>query len=236
MSALIAAVTEPAHPRELAGERAAVAAFRQARRLSPSPSRRRSTVPGLAARSLAAKVVISIGVLSFGGIAVAAETGSLPDAAQSAAHRLLGAVGVPDADEHAINQAGSGDGSQLDANHPAVPGLCRAFAAGEKDEHGTALDSTAFRALATAAGGEDKIEAFCAEVLADPSPGPSAVPSQGPTSPVPTPTDPSGSTNAPSEPPTEPSSPSTQPPPTHPTGPPTELPTSPPTTPTQRQY
>jgi hypothetical protein len=230
VDALMAAATDRAHPRELAGEEAAVAAFRAAHRLSAGRSPRRRPlvpVPGFLVGSLAVKIAISLGVVSLGGVAYAAEIGSLPGPAQSAAHRLLGAVGVPDAGEHASDQAGQqtqshADGPRLEATSPAVTGLCRAFAAGEKDEHGKGLDGTAFQALATAAGGQDKIEAFCADVLAGPSASPSAVPSSTPsavpsqsqTNPEPTPAAPSGSA-APTEPPT----------PTHPTGPPTDLPT-----------
>lgn len=231
VDALIAAATDRAHPRELAGEDAAVAAFRAAHRLSAGRTgrnRRLVPVPAFVAGSLTAKIAISLGILSLGGIAVAAETGSLPTPAQSAAHRVFRAVGVPAADQRASDEGGQptqshGDGQQLDATSPAVTGLCLAYLVGSKDEHGHAMDSTALQALATVAGGEDKIEAFCAGVLAGPSSTPSAspsaiptsgpsVPGQTPTSTEPTPASPSGSATG-------------QGTPTHPTGPPTDLPT-----------
>ena len=193
---LLAAAIDRAHPRELVGEEAAVAAFRAAHRGSVRAAARNrglGPLPGLVAGSLTAKIAISLGALSLGGIAVAAETGSLPTPAQSAAHRVFRAVGVPDADQqasdHVNNRGGQptqshGNGPDLTATSPAVAGLCQAYAAGNKGEHGKALDSTAFQALATAAGGEDEIEAFCAGVLASqsaaPSPGPSAGPSAEP--------------------------------------------------------
>ena len=43
----------------------------------------------------------------------------------------------------------------------AEHGLCRAWQAGKGGEHGKREDSTAFRALAAAAGGADKIAAYC---------------------------------------------------------------------------
>ncbi|HKA69313.1 MAG TPA: hypothetical protein VKG85_09375 [Actinomycetes bacterium] len=203
-------------------------------------------MPGLVAGSLTAKIAISLGLLMFGGIALAAETGSLPTPAQSAAHRVFRAVGVPAADQQASEQSGdrasagpgqpshsNGGGQQHGATSPAVTGLCRAYSAGNKDEHGNALDSTSLQALATAAGGADNIEAFCAGVLANsssgpstspsttPSPSPSASPSedeqdeQDETSPGATPASPSGNGNGQAH----------QPGPSSLTGPPPDLPT-----------
>jgi|RhiMetdeSRZDD1v2_1073273.scaffolds.fasta_scaffold52492_2 hypothetical protein len=235
VDALIAAATDRAHPRELAGEEAAVAAFREMHRRSAgsAPSNRRSVrVPRLVAGSLTAKIALSLGVLSLGGIAFAAETGSLPTSAQSAAHQVFRAVGVPDADqrasEHASDNGGQptqthSGGQQAGAASPAITGLCRAYASGDKKDHGKALDSTAFQALATAAGGEGKIEAFCAGVLASPSAGPSTIPSSSPSAtPGQAQTDPEPTTATPPENDDDQGNP---PNPTHPTGPPTDLPT-----------
>jgi hypothetical protein len=44
-------------------------------------------------------------------------------------------------------------------------GLCQAYLAGKGAEQGRKLEATAFQALATAAGGEDKIAGYCAELL-----------------------------------------------------------------------
>jgi hypothetical protein len=49
-------------------------------------------------------------------------------------------------------------------NEHAYGGLCTAYAAGNKAEHGRALDSPAFAALVTAAGGVDEVAAFCETV------------------------------------------------------------------------
>lgn len=51
----------------------------------------------------------------------------------------------------------------------AYPGLCRAYAAGQKNDHGDALTSPAFVALVTAAGGPDAVTDFCASLA--PAPG-----------------------------------------------------------------
>jgi hypothetical protein len=39
--------------------------------------------------------------------------------------------------------------------------LCQAWLAGQGDEHGKREDSTAFQALAAAAGGADQVPAYC---------------------------------------------------------------------------
>lgn len=64
----------------------------------------------------------------------------------------------------------SGDTEAPDANKSgapdehAYPGLCRAYAAGQKAEHGDALSSPAFAALVAAAGGPDAVTDFCASL------------------------------------------------------------------------
>ena len=54
------------------------------------------------------------------------------------------------------NEAATGP----DAGSPAKAGLCRAWLSGQGD-HGRRMDSVAFQALAAAAGGADKIAAYC---------------------------------------------------------------------------
>ena len=49
-------------------------------------------------------------------------------------------------------------------NTHAFKGLCTAYAAGNKAEHGKAWASPAFTALVTAAGGTDNVATFCATV------------------------------------------------------------------------
>jgi hypothetical protein len=47
------------------------------------------------------------------------------------------------------------------AASPNLEGLCQAFRSGNGAEPGGKLDAASFRALARAAGGEDKVAAFC---------------------------------------------------------------------------
>jgi hypothetical protein len=51
---------------------------------------------------------------------------------------------------------------------PNLEGLCKAFQASDKSAHGKALDSAAFTALATAAGGKDGIATYCVTLVGEP--------------------------------------------------------------------
>jgi hypothetical protein len=89
---------------------------------------------------------------------------------------------------------------------PSLRGLCQAYTAHVGSSPGKALDSPAFSALITAAGGKDKVAAFCAGMLsAQPGNRPTAHPGGKPSS-LPTPANT-----------------------THPTGKPTTVPTGHPT-------
>lgn len=71
-------------------------------------------------------------------------------------------------DDPSESSAPSSDGTAGPDAH-AYPGLCRAYAAGQKSEHGDALSSPAFAALVAAAGGPDAVTDFCASLA--PAPG-----------------------------------------------------------------
>ena len=59
---------------------------------------------------------------------------------------------------------------------PVALGLCKAWAAAPKDGHGKPLDVETSKALIRAAGGTDKIAAYCAKVLAIGAASPTADP------------------------------------------------------------
>jgi hypothetical protein len=175
---VLAAAAAPPRPEELAGEREAVAEFRAVTRSTPHRAgSRRPTVP---TRFLSLKLAaaVAIAALSVAGVAGAA-TGTLPDAAQRVAHRILGVAGVPSADDHALRGGGASGGQSAgkpsstsdhsptgpDVTGAAKAGLCRAWAAGQGATNGGKADATAFKALADAAGGADQIAGFCADVL-----------------------------------------------------------------------
>lgn len=68
--------------------------------------------------------------------------------------------------------AGPGTTGAAPAASLNLTGLCRAYLAGKGAENGKRLDATAFQALARAAGGEDKVQAWCWDtLLADAQPG-----------------------------------------------------------------
>jgi hypothetical protein len=149
-------------------EAAALAAFRSTRR-PVDPPRRTSVLSKLLGAKAVAAIVLGTAAV---GTAAAAATGTLPDAAQAKAHHIVAAV--PDA-----NPAGHGAGAAAAASHtpkaggasahpalPGVAGLCQAYGSGEGGQNGNRLDSTAFGRLADAAGGADKVAAYCRTVTA----------------------------------------------------------------------
>lgn len=133
----------------------------------------------------AATGIAAAGLVVIGGGTAAAYTGSLPIPLQTLAHDTIGAPAAhphttstedaaPDATDTDATQssapAPSASPSGPDATGPAAFGLCTAFA-----HSGLATGSVAYQSLVTAAGGADKITAYCATI---PHPGPSTLPSQ----------------------------------------------------------
>jgi hypothetical protein len=181
LARLLAMATAPAAPEELAGAQSAMATFEAVMRSHPPilvP--RRSAVPSKVFTIKAAAAAL-VAVLSLGGIAAAA-SGLLPDRASPKADRAAATTGA-DAAAHGLGdaaaanlggtaQAGSthGQGRESavgpDATGAARAGLCRAWQAGQGADHGRRTDSVAFQALADAAGGADKVAAYCEDVLA----------------------------------------------------------------------
>jgi hypothetical protein len=134
-------------------------------------------------------VVVVVGALSTAGAAMAA-TGHLSGPIRQASRNLLTTVGAtppsttagPSSQPaHGADNAGAGGlaatgqgaptagtagtGSDPTAAAPvagaAKDALCQAFMAGRGAEQGKKADAAAFEALARAAGGADKVPAFC---------------------------------------------------------------------------
>ncbi len=93
---------------------------------------------------------------------------------------------------------------------PNFTGLCKAFQATDHSAHGSSLASAAFTALATEAGGADRIAAYCVTVIGKPKdagkptdkPSPTNKPTDHPTgkpSVLPTPTTKPAPTNKPTD-------------------------------------
>jgi hypothetical protein len=225
---LMSALTAPTAAAELAGFSEVRAAYTTL--FTPgSHGRTLRRRPPMRARLLNPKIAAAVaaGVVSLGGLGAAAYAGALPDTAQDVAHHVLGvpATHPGKGGSHPPEQAGAPSSTPPgpDATGAAAFGLCNAYAHANVR---TAQGSVAFQNLATAAGGADKVAAYCATVAHPGSAGhatgkPSSVPSHGAPSTVPA--HPTG------QPSTLPAHPTGQPStlPAHPTGQPSPLPTHP---------
>jgi hypothetical protein len=193
LAQLLAAVAAAPTHEELAGQEAVLAELRavtRGRRSAVRPSRRVRTSQRRRRAGLA--VVVVVGALVTGGVAGAA-TGHLPGPVRDASRSIIGAArgGTAPASTQAgqppapvKRPAGSGGGlggarpggttgpgpGSTGAGPAAAPnleGLCQAFLSGNGAGQSGNLDTTAFRALATAAGGEDEdiVVTYCEDLL-----------------------------------------------------------------------
>jgi hypothetical protein len=179
---LLAAATAPAAPEELAAEQRVLSEFRAVMRSHPPTLvPRRSAVPRKVLTMKAAAAAL-VAVLSLGGVAAAA-SGLLPDQASPVADQAAATTGA-DAAAHGLGKAaaaanpggtaksGPADGQGResavgpDATAAARAGLCRAWQAGQGGDQGRRMDAVAFQALVEAAGGIDKVAAYCQDVAA----------------------------------------------------------------------
>jgi hypothetical protein len=162
----LAALTAGPASDELAGEAAALVAFRDrpgtfhsARRRHPARRRRHRRAASrfrlLPARTAAAAAAAALAGL--GGITTAAYAGALPAAVQRVAHDVIGAPAA--SATPATRRAPVGPDA---AGRPAY-GLCTAWA--HAKAHGIRKQqAVAFRNLAAAAGGASKVTAYCAAI------------------------------------------------------------------------
>jgi hypothetical protein len=179
---LLDAAASPAAASEHAGEAAALAAFVDAPRtasLSSHPPRRTSVLSTALSKILAAKAiaVIAVAAAATGGVALAAQsTGARVDRPAADAHATTSArpsapseSGPQDGSAGAAGQAaGEQSGPTTEAS---IAGLCHAWAAGETDYPGKAVQSPAFAALVAAAGDPDAVPAYCADLSETTAPG-----------------------------------------------------------------
>jgi hypothetical protein len=198
LARLLAATRAGTRQDELAFEHAAMDAFRAARLgllLAPhQPSALRAALTRL--RTAKVVVVAAMALAATAGAAVAATSGGLPNP-------LSGSTTKPSAtsatSSSASSSARTSGRSPTIAEHTRVPsappsslvGLCRAVTAGGNPDR--KLDTPAFRALIDAAGGRNKVVAYCAAALAavrkehEPPPGavgPTGHPNGGPADPT----------------------------------------------------
>lgn len=177
----------------------------------------------MVAKLLTAKVAAAAAaVFAVGGVATAAATGALPLTAGGG-----GSAPAPAASSHAQPPANSAvtstkthapDATRPEhqpAPAPSLAGLCHAYSAGDKAEHGKALESPAFAALIAAAGDKAKVDGYCGTLLAEEA----STPAHTTGSPG-APADPGNSNNSDNG-----KSHPSGPPSTHPSGPPATRPT-----------
>lgn len=209
----LSAANAPAHPGELRREDAAVAAFHTAR-LNPSPTSRSNYVSPtkLGSRAAARAVIATAAVvaLTTGGFALAnsAHLPLLPDQASDQATESVAKTPKPtetttettEATEAAETETPTESTTESATPTPSFEGLCKAYQATDRSDHGKSLDSAAFTALATEAGDATKIADYCVALIGEPKetgkpselPTPTAKPTDKPTgkpSVLPTPTD-----------------------------------------------
>jgi hypothetical protein len=169
---LLDAASAPASPRELAGEHAAVDAFHRARlvnSIQPGREDMRATKTARTGLKAAIAAAGAVGLLST-GVAFAASGhapwSGLTEGAAASSHAAD--PSHPTHPSHPSDDPSDGPESTGPNSH-AFGGLCRAYASGNKTEHGKALESPAFAALVTAAGGVDNVASFCSTVPQGPS-------------------------------------------------------------------
>jgi hypothetical protein len=160
------------------GEYAALAAFRNAHRETATHPlgafamyRNRTRAALLTAKTAAAALVL----VSAGGVAVAATTGTIPTPLTGSSHPAPSVTpkATDDAnesdgtDENGTDDNGTDPTTQDDnGDNGALRGTCTAFSAGAFGDPTAAATNTAFRQLVIAAGGQDKVAAFCAALPA----------------------------------------------------------------------
>ncbi|MEU7782537.1 hypothetical protein [Micromonospora parva] len=186
VAALLAAAAGPVRAGELAGEEAALAAFRAARAnpasVAPQPTRRRRIRTGVVAW------IGAVAATATAGAAFAAVTRDRapdPVAPAPSGSSPSPQPGTSRSDESGRSVApgvpSPGTSSSVTATPSAspaltnqLPGLCRAWRAKKPDQRERALRSPAFHPLVTAAGGPADVEAYCQRLVPETKPSESA--------------------------------------------------------------
>lgn len=181
-----AAAAHPGGP--VAGESAALAAFRAAQASPDHQQPRQSMVKTALAKLITVKVVaVFAGVLGVGGVAVAASSGAVPGA-------LTFGGPAKSASPHPAKTTPTGTPSSR-LSHPAAPPpglvwLCQDYLGRDRDQRRDALDDQRFDELESRVGGRDrdKADRFCDDLLTRwPSASPKERPAGAPGTPSPRP-------------------------------------------------
>ncbi|MEH0930440.1 hypothetical protein [Micromonospora sp. CPCC 205558] len=184
VAALLAAAAGPVRAGELAGEEAALAAFRAAR-ADPTPAVPQRPRPRRM-RTGAVAWIGAVAATATAGAAFAAVTRDrAPDPVAPAPSRPSpspqqdaprsaepGRSVAPGAPSQVAPSAGTREASPARAEQ--LPGLCRAWRAKKPDQRQKALRTPAFQTLVTAAGGPAEVEPYCQRLLPETKPSGSA--------------------------------------------------------------
>ncbi|MBN1173877.1 MAG: hypothetical protein JXA67_17020 [Micromonosporaceae bacterium] len=159
LAGLLAAAAAPARPGELAGETAAVLAFRAAHRHPVSPRRNALVVKPSMTRFLTVKIAaIVIAIGGVGGVAVAAGTGNLPDPVQRHVPGVRASTSIrPQASARPSI-------TESDASIQPLRELCSRYSGRSVEQRRQALeDGSEFRKLTDSAGSRDRdrVDRFC---------------------------------------------------------------------------
>ncbi|MEU4691036.1 hypothetical protein [Actinoplanes sp. NPDC023714] len=175
---LLSAAKAPGTERELAGEAAAMAAFRAAAH-SPAPARRGN--PLLKLLTVKVVAVAFATTATVGGVALAASTGALPNpisapsSAEPSPSPPAATSRSPHAEPSRTPPQGTGTETEREAEpHRSLGELCREFGERDRDGRRRALDDDRFGDLVRRAGEKDRdrVERFCSG-LRRPAAGPS---------------------------------------------------------------
>jgi hypothetical protein len=165
LAALLHAAAAPAHPEELSGERAALAAFEDAAALDSVPGPRRGNVlKSTLAKILTVKAaVILAAAAGTTGVVLAATSGASNPTDRPSDNRPADPPAVHSSKHAPADKPRNGgeSGKSGDAPSPSMAGLCNAYEAHKSDNPGKALDSPAFTALIEAAGGRHNVDDYC---------------------------------------------------------------------------
>jgi len=186
LAALLAAATAPARPDELAGEAAAMAAFR-----ANPPAVRRWSLRRVLTIKVAALMTATV---AAGGVALASSTGLLPNPFQPTPGSSQSPSGPSSPKDRSPAPGLSPDGPGHSGQAEAMRGLCHSYQAKPANERGKALRTPAFAALVSEAGGPEHVDAYCTQLLASPAPEKSKDKDGGPNKPPPSPPGPAVTT------------------------------------------
>jgi hypothetical protein len=164
LAGLLAAAAAPPRDGELGGEHAAVAAFAELAHRTPDAGR--PSLLSAPKKLFTAKVAaIAAAIFAVGGVATATVALSVPSGESPPTAPLTSSLATTSSPVESASAGAPGEPAATHEPSPSLVGLCHAYSAGNKAEHGKALESPAFTALIEAAGDKTKVEGYCAALL-----------------------------------------------------------------------